>query len=344
MEVTGLTRRVVVRDQSDGANARRTAVRAAERARFDSALQGRVSLIAAELTSNLVKHTGQGGYLLINSVVPPTGAGAVELVAIDKGPGMVNPAAAFEDGYSSTGSLGAGMGTIRRQASYFEIYSLADRGTAILARIAADGHSGEPEIDVGVLSVPKDGEDVSGDGWAACHVPSGIQLLVVDGLGHGMLAHDAAVLAVDTFRSIAGGQPLDVLRTLHAPLRSSRGATAGVFTIDTQARALTYCGVGNIGAAVVTADRSRKLVSLNGTIGREPVQFKQFSTEWDPNSLLVAHSDGLTTRWRLDEPGLAAKDPTLIAAVLFRDFARELDDVTVVVARQRRGQAGREGQ
>ena len=340
MEVTGLTRRVVVRDPSDAANARRTAVQAAERARLDSVLQGRVALIAAELSSNLLKHSGQGGNLLINSMVPPAGAGAVELVAIDRGPGMANPAAAFEDGYSSTGSLGVGMGTIRRQASHFEIHSLADRGTAILARIAADAGPGASEFEVGVLSVPKDGEDVSGDGWAACHTPSGIQLLLVDGLGHGLLAHDAATLAVDAFRSSAGGQPVDVMRGLHAPLRSSRGATAGVFSIDARARVLTHCGVGNIGAAVVTADRSRKLVSLNGTVGREPVQFKQFDTEWDAGSVLVAHSDGLTTRWRLDEPGLAAKDPTLIAAVLFRDYARELDDVTVVVARQRPGSAG----
>ena len=343
MEVTGLTRRIIVRDQSDGANARRTALRAAERARFDSTLQGRVALVAAELSSNLLKHSGDGGTLLINSVVPPTGMGAVELVAIDRGPGMANPAAAFEDGYSSTGSLGLGIGTIRRQASHFEIHSLADRGTAILARIAADSPRGEREFEIGVLSVPKDGEDVSGDGWAAAHVPSGIQLLVVDGLGHGLLAHDAATLAVETFRSTAGGAPVDVLRALHAPLRSSRGATAGVFSIDSRTRVITYCGVGNIGAAVVTADRSRKLVSLNGTVGREPVQFKQFEAEWHPNSVLVAHSDGLTTRWRLDEPGLAAKDPTLIAAVLFRDFARELDDVTVVVARQRPGPAGGDG-
>jgi len=99
MEVTGLTRRVVVRDQSDGANARRMALRAAEKARFDTALQGRVSLIAAELSSNLLKHAGHGGSLLINSIVPNSGAGAVELVAIDRGPGMANVAAAFEDGY-----------------------------------------------------------------------------------------------------------------------------------------------------------------------------------------------------------------------------------------------------
>src|SRR5689334_23694889 len=90
MEVTGLTRRIVVRDQSEGSSARRMALRAAEKARFDSGLQGRVSLIAAELSSNLLKHAGQGGSMLINSVVPESGVGAVELVAIDRGPGMAD--------------------------------------------------------------------------------------------------------------------------------------------------------------------------------------------------------------------------------------------------------------
>ena len=339
MEVTGLTRRVVVRDQSDGANARRVALRAAERARFDGALQGRVSLIAAELSSNLLKHSAQGGSMLINLAVPDIGPGAVELVAIDRGPGMANVAAVFEDGYSSTGSLGLGMGAIRRQASHFEIHSQPDRGTAVLARVTADGRLGQSPFDIGVVSVPKDGEDVSGDGWAICHVPSGIQMLLVDGLGHGLLAHDAATLAVETFRSTAGREPIDVLRAIHPAMRSSRGATASVFTVDSRARHVTYCGIGNIGAAIVAADRAYRLVSLNGTVGREPVQFKQFEAEWDPKAVLVAHSDGLTTHWRLDQPGLATKDPTLIAAVLFRDYARELDDVTVVVARQRPGSA-----
>ena len=46
------------------------------------------------------------------------------------------------------------------------------------------------------------------------------------------------------------------------------------------------------------------------------------------------HSDGLTTHWTLERlPGLAARHPSLIAGVLYRDFKRGRDDVTVVVAR-----------
>jgi anti-sigma regulatory factor (Ser/Thr protein kinase) len=339
MEVSGLTRRVVIREQSDAGDARRLAARAAESARFDAVLSTRVSIISAEMTSNLLKHSAAGGEVLINALTPPAGPGAVELLAIDRGPGIANPAAALEDGYTTAGSLGVGLGAIRRQSSHFEIHSIPDRGTVILARVIADNvHVAAPKFDVGVVSVAKDGEEVSGDGWALCEVPSGIQLLVVDGLGHGLLASDAATMAVKTFRNTAGRAPVDVVRLLHPALRSTRGATIGVATVDTQAGVVTYAGVGNIAAAIVTPDRCRWLVSLNGTVGREPVQFRQFETAWDPKALLIAHSDGLATRWRLDQvPGLAAKDPTLIAAVLFRDFARQLDDVTVVVAKQRMG-------
>ena len=50
--------------------------------------------------------------------------------------------------------------------------------------------------------------------------------------------------------------------------------------------------------------------------------------------MLVLHSDGLSAHWSLaDYPGLAQKDPALIAGVLFRDHQRLRDDSTVVVAK-----------
>ena len=337
MEVTGLTRRVVIRAQPDAGEARRQALRAAESARFDDALSSRIAIIAAEMTSNLLKHSEAGGEILINAQTPSAGPGGVELLAIDRGPGMAKPAAAVEDGYSSSGSLGIGLGVIRRQSSHFEIHSVPARGTAVLARISAGDAQGPGHgFDLGVITIPKDGEEVSGDGWGVCEVPGGIQLLVVDGLGHGLLASEAAALAVKAFRQTEGRAPVDVLRALHPPLRGTRGATVGVATIDRRSHLVTYGGIGNIAAAIFGPGSPRRLVSLNGTVGRDPVTYQQFDAEWSSDACLVMHSDGLMTRWRLDYlPGLAAKDPSLIAAVLFRDFARDLDDVTIVVARQR---------
>lgn len=337
MEVSGLTRRIVIREPADAVEARQQAAGAAARARLDEVGASRVSIIASELASNLLKHTSEGGELLVNTFVPPDGTGAVEVLATDRGPGIANPAAAFEDGYSTAGSLGTGLGGIRRLSSHFEVHSTREHGTAVLARV--DGNGAGPSgarLDVGIVTVARDGEDVSGDGWAIREFADTSQVLVVDGLGHGLLAAEAATAAVATFRRTDSHAPADVLRALHPPLRPTRGATAAVMSIDRARARVTYGGVGNIAAAIVRRAGTRWLVSINGTLGREPVQFRQFEAEWDPDALLIAHSDGLNSRWRMDdEPRLARRDPALIAAVLFRDFRRELDDVTVLVARER---------
>ena len=50
--------------------------------------------------------------------------------------------------------------------------------------------------------------------------------------------------------------------------------------------------------------------------------------------VVVLHSDGLKTRWHLDDyPGLAQRHPALIAGMLFRDHRRPHDDCSVVVAK-----------
>ena len=46
------------------------------------------------------------------------------------------------------------------------------------------------------------------------------------------------------------------------------------------------------------------------------------------------HSDGVKTHWTLEDyPGLVRRHPGLVAGLLFRDFRRERDDATVIVAR-----------
>lgn len=336
MDITGLTRRVVVREQSDVGEARGQAIRAAESARFDELHQSRLTIIAAELATNLLKHTARGGEILINILAPPAGPGSVELLAIDRGPGIANQAWALRDNYSSSGTLGIGLGAIQRQSSQFDFHSTEGGGTAVLSRVYADHHpTRDGGFQVGVITVPKDGEEVSGDTWAACRIPAGLQVLLVDGLGHGLLASEAARVAAEAFQRIPGRTPTEVLRTLHRPLSATRGATVGVATIDSGSGVVTYGGVGNVAAAVFTPGSTRRLISINGTLGREPVTYHEFRAEWNPGATLIMHSDGLMSQWRLDYlPGLATRDPSLIAAVLFRDFARDFDDVTVLVARE----------
>jgi serine/threonine protein phosphatase PrpC len=83
------------------------------------------------------------------------------------------------------------------------------------------------------------------------------------------------------------------------------------------------------------------MVSSNGTAGQGVVRVREFDYRWEAGSLLVMATDGLATRWALDDyPGLAARDPALVAGVLYRDHNRGRDDVTVVAVRERPGDEG----
>nr|MBA3935882.1 SpoIIE family protein phosphatase [Planctomycetota bacterium] len=116
--------------------------------------------------------------------------------------------------------------------------------------------------------------------------------------------------------------------------RHTRGAAGALCEIDGAAATLRYAGVGNISGCLIGADRQRSLVSHNGTLGLSAPRFQDFSLPWTAQSLLILHSDGLTTRWDLGTySGLALRDPALIAAVLWRDFQRGRDDSTVLVAK-----------
>jgi hypothetical protein len=97
---------------------------------------------------------------------------------------------------------------------------------------------------------------------------------------------------------------------------------------------VNFVGVGNIAAVVRSESGNRHLVSHNGIVGHTLRKLQQFSVGWPDDALLIMHSDGLGSRWELAPyPGLAFRHPAIIAAVLYRDFTRGRDDVTVLVAR-----------
>jgi serine phosphatase RsbU (regulator of sigma subunit) len=164
--------------------------------------------------------------------------------------------------------------------------------------------------------------------------PWGTALLLADGLGHGASAAAAADEAVRIFREQTSFQPEHVLALLNAGLRSTRGAAAAIALIDAGRREIRYAGVGNMSATILTGDSSRSLVSHNGTLGLQMRKAQEFVYPWPPGALLVAHSDGLDTHWKLEQyPGLFRQDPALVAAMLYRDHARPRDDTSVVVCR-----------
>src|SRR5215472_7897064 len=215
---------LAVQDQSQVSETRRRATEMAERQGFGDTDSGRVALVATELATNILKHGG-GGEVLVGSYGEGPDSG-IELIALDKGPGMANVVASFADGYSTAGTAGKGLGAVVRQSHFVDIASWPGNGTAILARLKR-GNSPENSEDtskVGAVSVPMHGEEVCGDSWSVSVGPEGTTLLVADGLGHGPDAAEAAVEAVRLFHRYNGHRAPVLLEYIHGGLRATRGA------------------------------------------------------------------------------------------------------------------------
>lgn len=327
-------RRIAVEDSSQVGDIRRQASALADTLGFGSVASGRAAIVASELATNILRHGG-GGEILLDAVERDDAY--VQLIALDKGTGIPDVDTAMGDGYSTSGSAGSGLGAIRRQAAVFDIYSRLGRGTAVLAEIAKATPrrpSPEPYPDVGGIAVPLRGEPVSGDAWCVRRDAKGFTVILVDGLGHGPAAHDAAHLALNAFIDTAGETLEGIVDAVHRAGRGGRGAAIGVLRLDRDADGADFAGVGNVESCLANQDGRKRMVSEPGIAGVNMKRVRVMTYEYAGYVAAILNSDGVSGNWTLDAyPGLLEHHPTLVAAVIYRDFRRDRDDASVVVAR-----------
>lgn len=325
-----------VTDPTHAGEARRHAAVCAEHANLGERESGSLAIVVTEMATNLVKHAGNG--TMVVEGITQNGSSGVRVLGLDKGPGIRNLTTALRDGYSTAGTGGNGLGAIKRLSSTFDIYTAPGLGTAVLAEFWPPKKNGQhtAPIEVGSVSVPIKGEDVCGDGWGVRKTAESMLLMVVDGLGHGILASEAAREAERIFSGIRGDSPTPILQDSHDALKKTRGAAMAVASLHFERRLISFAGVGNIGSSIVTPETSRGMASHNGTVGHQFQRIQEFTFPWTADSILVMHSDGLKSGWDLKlYPGIWSRHPGLIAGILYRDFTRERDDVTVLVAKNR---------
>jgi anti-sigma regulatory factor (Ser/Thr protein kinase) len=334
--ISGSHLRIPVSDESGIGECRRSARRLADGYQFDEVTAGRISIIVTELAANIVRHAGHGEMLLqvLDDGVTPE----LEVLAIDQGPGMQDVDECLRDGYSTAGTAGQGLGAVARLSNSFDLFSIAGQGTVVMSRTERKHERARPEprrsaLEVGAISVAVAGEIECGDVWRVAEGDSSVSILVADGLGHGPLAAAASNAAAAAFTLRPFEDPSIAMVNFHHALSGGRGAAAACARLNVSAMNLNYAGVGNISGSVVTRDRSRGMVSHNGTLGVQLLRTQQFDYEWPLGSRVVMHSDGLSARWSVTAyPGLHLRHSAVVAAVLYRDFVRRRDDATVVVA------------
>jgi anti-sigma regulatory factor (Ser/Thr protein kinase) len=308
------------------------------------------ALVATELATNLVKHAG-GGRIVIHPAGPADTLAAavprVQITSLDHGQGIGDVRAALRDGSTTvTSSLGAGLGTCLRISGDFDLHSRPGRGTVAVARIGPSAKSAaagpppggsRPGARAGGITTSLAQAEHSGDAFAWARSGPRVTLMLANGLGHGVDAAEASTAAVETLHRTAALPPAEILRLLHTALRDTRGAAVGVAQLDEDTARFSFAGVGDLGARFRTDGEWRPLGSHPGVVGAHfPATVSLHEAAWQPDSLLVLHSDGLPSRWvPPNDPGLLAQDPAVVAAVVLRDAGSaarpQRDDAGVAV-------------
>lgn len=324
MEPLKQTSIVPIQDSSQVALARRTANELATAAGLDEQRRSAVNVVTVELANNILQHASSGQLLF--QYLHRTGA--FDIMAIDHGAGMLNIERCLEDGFSTRSTPGLGLGAVQRFATRFGAYSMPARTTVVTARMAEL----KADPDLSVICTAMHGETLSGDGWGVS--ADGRSFCLVDGLGHGMLAADAAKVAIEIFHKHPGASPEVALERMHSAMKATRGAAAAIAKINPETLTLDFAGIGNISCVLMRRDKSQNLVSHNGTLGHQLRRVQQFSYSYDHDDLLLMHSDGLTSQPRFGiPPSLLSQPPNVIAPFLFSEQLRGRDDATLLVNR-----------
>ncbi|WP_415844701.1 ATP-binding protein [Stutzerimonas zhaodongensis] len=321
------TTALAIEDESQVGHARRVSQAMATQLGFSEVDAGRVAIVATELATNLLKHA-QHGALHLRAIPAQTGSG-IELIAVDRGPGF-DAARCIADGFSTGGTPGTGLGALTRQSQVFDIYS-DSRGSVVLAQLFPRNVSASP-LRFGVSQHSLKDDPACGDVWHLAVNGSQICALVIDGIGHGEDAERAGLAGAAAFAVAPFSDPTSSMQDMHQAMNGTRGGAVAIALYDAASSNLRFSGIGNIGACLITAEKSRGLASHPGIVGSQFRKAQVFDYPVEESQLLIMYSDGLQSRWNLrDYPGLVHRHPAMISTLLHRDFCRGRDDVTVMV-------------
>jgi anti-sigma regulatory factor (Ser/Thr protein kinase) len=325
-----------IQDRSFVAFVKREIHNAAVQELFNVSRVGVIDIAVAELTSNIIKHAGNGELLYRFS--KENDIKVFEIICIDNGPGIKDISHAMKDGVSTTKTLGQGLGALERLSDTFQVYSIVKWGTVCYCKIYSQVNIPPAEpvlIRFKALNVSKPGQTLSGDGFQVIQNTNYTKVLMGDGLGHGKEAHDAVQLAITHFKISVEIEPSEILQSIHTPVKKSRGLVGTVVIADHREKKWKICGIGNIATRLYEGLVNKNYVSYNGIIGLNiPSTLKNHEASLGKHQCLIMSSDGIKTRWELSQfPSILRYDPLMLAAVIYKDCARKNDDMSILIGR-----------
>jgi serine phosphatase RsbU (regulator of sigma subunit) len=184
----------------------------------------------------------------------------------------------------------------------------------------------------------------SGDHYLVKPFEHGLLAAVVDGLGHGEEAAQAAELAVETLGAQPAATVEQLLKDCHEKLRRTRGAVLSLALFNhndqTAASTMTWLGVGNVKGLLVRAARPSAshewLFLRGGVVGYNLPNLRPLSLPIAVGDQLIFVTDGIRSGF---DQLLAARpasspvplEPQLLANAILEQYSRHTDDALVLV-------------
>lgn len=186
-------------------------------------------------------------------------------------------------------------------------------------------------LDIAIATRAYPGELVSGDLVVVDHLAGRWRVALIDGLGHGVGAADAAASAREALQAHPDLPSDRALELCHQALKSTRGAAISIVCLDLAEGILKFAGVGNVEGRYSDGSLTRRLVPDRGIVGATFPRLHPFEARIDSDWLLLLHTDGLSNRFALPDgpaPGRDSLQP--LTDELLARWGRQTDDATIV--------------
>ena len=194
-------------------------------------------------------------------------------------------------------------------------------------------------IEAASASFTLPGQDECGDRQTVVSMPYSAVAAVIDGVGHGSEAAEAAERAVAEVRgSQDGGNLIELLKRCHTSLTGSRGAVMNLVSFDQKQGTLSWLGIGNVEGRLLLRNKDKDsgyvrqhLLLRPGVVGQRLPSLQVAVSRVQPGDMVIFATDGVAPDFadniKIDSP---VGD---IANGIISRYCKKTDDALALVIR-----------
>jgi serine/threonine protein phosphatase PrpC len=184
-------------------------------------------------------------------------------------------------------------------------------------------------IEIGGFTRPMLGERYNGDSIYIHQDDDLAVCSVIDGIGHGRIAHQISQKISKYLPTVISEDPAEMIARTHEFMKGSEGAALGIGVVRN--KIFTFASMGNI-SCFLRGKKTKRFVSSEGLLGVRGRTAKKESVALSAGDVVVMHSDGLSLQNMLSGPPVfhlfSAKG---LARKMINEHGSSYDDASVIV-------------